>query len=98
MDILREYCVNWAVRVNKTKIVIFQKKARSQSKKYQFTLGGTTLSHTMEYTYLGLTITAAGRFVKAVSSLADKACRAYYSIQKVIFKLAPPPPTPQNLA
>ena len=44
----------------------------------------------MEYTDLGLTITASGRFVKAVSSLADKACRAYYSIWKVVFKLNPP--------
>ena len=78
LDILHDYCVNCAIRVNldKTKIIIFQKKARSQSRKYQFTLGETTLSHTMEYTYLGLTITASGRFVKALSSLADKARRA----------------------
>ncbi len=92
LNILHDYCINWAIKVNldKTEIVIFQKKARSKSKKYQFTLGETTLSHTMEYTCLGLTITASGRFVKAVSSLADKARRAYYSIRKALFKLNPP--------
>lgn len=68
LDILHDYCVNWAFRVNldKTKTIIFQKKARSQSRKYQFILGETTLSHTVEYTYLGLIITTSCNFVKAM--------------------------------
>ena len=53
-------------------------------------MGETTLSHTAEYTYLGLTVTASGHFIKAVSALADKSRRAYYCIRKVLFQLNPP--------
>ena len=49
--------------------MIFQKKARCQENKFEFLLGNTALEHTLNYTYLGLTITASGSFSKAVNVL-----------------------------
>lgn len=70
--------------------MIFQKKPRLTDKKYKFTLGGTILNHVTCYNYLGLTISASGKFDTAIKDLTDKARRAYYSIRKPLFKYNPP--------
>jgi len=84
LDLLHNYCQNWALAVNlkKTNIMVFQKKPRCQEHRYQFSLGSTGLEHTMQYTYLGLVITASGSFSLAVNALKDKARRALYAIKK----------------
>ncbi len=84
LDLLENYCQNWALAVNlkKTNIMVFQKKPRCQEHRYQFSLGSTALEHTMQYTYLGLIITASGSFSTAVNALKDKARRALYAIKK----------------
>ncbi len=40
--------------------MVFQNKPRCQEHRYRFSLGSTALEHTMQYTYLGLIITASG--------------------------------------
>ncbi len=47
--------------------------ARCQEHRYQCSLGSTALEHTMQYTYLGLTITASRSFSLAVNALKDQA-------------------------
>lgn len=86
LNLLEEYCQNWALTVNlkKTNIMIFQKKPRCQEHKYPFSLGNTSLQHTKHYAYLGLIITASGSFSMAVNALKDKARRVMYAIQKKI--------------
>ncbi len=84
LDLLDNYCQNWALAVNlkKTNIMVFQNKPRCQEHRYRFSLGSTALEHTMQYTYLGLIITASGNFSVAVNALKDKARRALYAIKK----------------
>ncbi|KAI2656568.1 hypothetical protein H4Q32_029770 [Labeo rohita] len=84
LDLLENYCQNWALAVNlkKTNIMVFQKKPRCQEHRHQFHLGSTTLEHTMQYIYLGLIITTSGSFSMAVNALKDKARRALYAIKK----------------
>ncbi len=50
----------------------------------QFSLGSTTLEHTTQYTYLGLTITASGSYSMAVNALKVKAQRALHAIKETI--------------
>ncbi|CAM4712644.1 unnamed protein product [Leuciscus chuanchicus] len=94
LDLLENYCQNWALAVNltKTNIMIFQKKPRCQEHRYQFSLGSTALDHTMQYTYLGLVITASGSFSMAVNALKDKARRALYAIKKKFQRIELPIP------
>ncbi len=84
LDLLDNYCQNWALAVNlkKTNIMVFQNKPRCQEHRYRFSLGSTALEHTMQYTYLGLIITASGNSSVAVNALKDKARRALYAIKK----------------
>ncbi|XP_016098672.1 laminin subunit alpha-1 [Sinocyclocheilus grahami] len=67
LDLLDNYCQNWAQAVNlkKISIMVFQKKPRCQEHRYQF-----SLEHTMQYTYLGLIVTASGSFSLAVFQVA----------------------------
>uniref|UniRef100_A0A3B1JC70 ribonuclease H n=1 Tax=Astyanax mexicanus TaxID=7994 RepID=A0A3B1JC70_ASTMX len=94
LDLLEQYCQNWALAVNlkKTKVMIFQKKPRCQEHRYQFSLGSTALEHTMQYTYLGLIINASGSFSSAVNALKDKAHRAMYAIRRKFFNIDIPIP------
>ncbi len=96
LHLLENYCQNWALAVNlkKTNIMVFQKKSRCQEHSYQFSLGSTALEHTMQYTYLGLIITASGSFNMPVNALKDKARRALqvYAIKRKIQNLELPIP------
>ncbi|MGH0143690.1 UNVERIFIED_CONTAM: hypothetical protein FKN15_018547 [Acipenser sinensis] len=89
LALLEQYCQTWALAVNfkKTKIMIFQKKARTQGNRYHFTLNNTTLEHTSDYTYLGLTISASGSFNLAVNALKEKARRAFYAIKRRFYQI-----------
>ncbi len=78
------------INMEKSKIMIFQKKPRLADKKYEFTIGGTILNHVTCYNYLGLTISASGQFNTAIKDLTDKARRAFYSIRRPLFKFNPP--------
>ena len=67
---MEDFCQNWALTVNlkQTKIIIFQKKARCQKNRFQFLPGNTAIEHSLNYIYLGLTITAPGSFSVAVNA------------------------------
>ncbi len=83
LSILEKYSNDWALPINmqKSKIMIFQKKPRLANKKYEFTIGGTIINHVNCYNYLGLTVSASGQFNTAIKDLTDKARRAFYSIR-----------------
>ncbi|XP_016350301.1 uncharacterized protein LOC107695035 [Sinocyclocheilus anshuiensis] len=59
LNLLEDYCQTWALTVNlqKTKVMIFQKRSRSQGLTHTFTLSHRTIETTKTYTYLGLKIT-----------------------------------------
>lgn len=86
LDTLHKFCQTWALTINtnKTKILIFQKRPRSQRKTHNFTIGATEIDHVTNYTYLGLKISATGNLKLAMNELKEKARRAFYTIKKSI--------------
>lgn len=84
LDHLQTFCQTWALTVNldKTKIMIFQKRPRGQGDQTRFFLGSHEVEHTHDYTYLGLHITSTGNFNLAVDDLREKGRRAFYAIKK----------------
>ena len=86
LDLLQQYCQTWALAVNmtKTKIMIFQKRSRSQGTKHKFLLGTSFIEHSSNYNYLGLKISSTGNLKNAVNELREKACRAFYAIKQQI--------------
>lgn len=54
-----------ALAVNKkTYVIIFQKCPGCQENKYQFTIDNHIIEQRMSYTYIGITTTASGSFVR----------------------------------
>ena len=69
------------VNMKKTKVMIFQKKAR-RAKQFNFIYNNHPLEIVTEYTYLGMTISASGSFQKEVETLREKMKRALAAIRK----------------
>lgn len=86
LDLLEHYCQTWALTVNpkKTKIMIFQKRSKTQDIQPKFTIGTQQVEYCTNYTYLGIKLNSTGHFNDAVHELRDKARRAFYAIKKHI--------------
>ncbi len=86
LNLLEDFCQSWALTVNlqKTRVMMFQKRSRSQGPTHTFTLAHRTIETTKTYTYLGLKITPTGNFTLAVNELKEKAQRAFYAIKRSI--------------
>ncbi len=74
LNLLEDFCQSWALTVNlqKTRVMMFQKRSRSQGPTHTFTLAHRTIETTKTYTYLGLKITPTGNFTLAVNELKEK--------------------------
>ena len=86
LDLLEHYCQTWALTVNptKTKIMIFQKRSRSQDILPKFSIGRKHVEHCTHYTYLGIKLSSTGHFKEAIHELREKARRAFYAIKRNI--------------
>ncbi len=86
LNLLEDFCQSWALTVNlqKTRVMMFQKRSRSQGPTHTFTLAHRTIETTNTYTYLGLKITPTGSFTLAVNELKEKAQRAFNAIKRSI--------------
>ena len=84
LDLLELYCQNWALTINlqKTKVMIFQKRFRSQDVMPKFSLGTNHIEYCTHYTYLGIKLSTTGNFNQAINELREKARRAFYAIKK----------------
>ncbi len=73
LALLEQYCEEWALTVNldKTRVMVFQKKARSQGNRYQFSYYGEVLEHSTSYS-------ASGGFSLAVKALNERARRGHF--------------------
>ncbi len=83
-DLLENYCQNWALKPQQDQHYGLSEKAQISGTQIGLTVqsDSTVLEHTMQYTYLGLIITASGGFSMTVNALKDKARRALYAIKK----------------
>ena len=66
-----------------TKCITFQKKNKV-NKNDIFHIGGYYVSNICEFTYLGLTINAAGSFKSSIEYLSQKARRACFTFNRII--------------
>ncbi len=75
------------VNLDKTRVMVFQKKARSQGSRYQFSYAGEVLEHSTSYSYLASRSLHRGGFSLAVKVLDEKARKAFYAIKSCFSQL-----------
>ena len=82
LNILSTFCNNWKLQVNvaKSKVIVFN----SNGKTYQndFSYNGNSLETVSKYCYLGIMLKHNGKFNLAISTLVDKARKAYFKVKK----------------
>ena len=69
------------INSKKTKVVIFQKRAKKNSS-LEFHIGKETIDIVHEYTYLGTRISSTGNFNISLEHLKEKALHALFSLRK----------------
>lgn len=91
MDRLSEFCKTWELHVNieKTKVVVFNKKKQEP----QLTLNDTKVECIKEYKYLGIILAENGSLRPAISTLANQASKALFSLMKAASRLSFPKAT-----
>ena len=79
IKLLEVYCRKWQLQINtdKTKIMIFNKRKTAD---FSFKVEGKCLEIVTSYKYLGMKICNSGSFTSTIKDLADKARRAYFSM------------------
>ncbi|CDQ95104.1 unnamed protein product [Oncorhynchus mykiss] len=79
LDLLEQYCQTLALSVNpkKTKILIFQRRSRSQGIRPKFSIGTKYIEYCTHYNYLDLKISSTGHLNEAVNELREKAHRTF---------------------
>ena len=87
ITIINEFCNKWGLSVNadKSKVMVFSKSGRMSKDQYIFTIGHAVLENVNQYKYLGVHISANGKFMTAEKNLSLKASRALFSIKQSIF-------------
>src|SRR4029434_6430089 len=92
LNIINEYSITWALPINldKSKIIVFQKRHSKHNNYYSFTIGEEELEQVKKYCYLGLTISSTGLFDGAITDLTEKARKTYYMLRKSLLKYNPP--------
>ncbi|MEE6511787.1 hypothetical protein FKM82_018562 [Ascaphus truei] len=78
------------LNLEKTRIMVFQKKSKKHPPISQFTLDDNALEQTASCTYLGLKISSSGKCNLVINTLKEKARRAFYAIRKQMYHPKPP--------
>ena len=81
---LNAYTNQWALEINiqKTKIIVF--KTGSKDENVKFYIGENEIEIVNSFTYLGILITANGKFSAAMNNLKTKAMRAAFKISSIL--------------
>ena len=89
LDILDTYCKDWCltVNINKTKIIIFNKTGRLI--KDNFILDGQEIDCITRYMYLGIIISASGKYGEARKILYNNALKGSFKLMKDLSGLNP---------
>ena len=72
ITIINEFCNKWGLSVNadKSKVMVFSKSGRMSKDQYIFTIGHAALENVNQYKYLGVNISANGKFMTAEKNLS----------------------------
>ena len=89
LNILHKYCKDWCMKINinKTKVIIFNKSGRLITR--NFNINNQSIECVKTYKYLGIMLTASGKFQRAQKVLFNKAMKASYKLYKEVNSLNP---------
>lgn len=84
---VNEFCKRWDLSINtdKSKVMIFSKNGHVNKNHYKFVVDQNHLECVNQYKYLGVNVSANGKFLAAEKQLSLKASRALFSIKQGIF-------------
>ena len=84
LDTLYEFCSCWKLEVNnsKSKVLIFNSNGKSFLNHFMY--NGNVIETVNSYSYLGIMLKCNGSFNLAMSTLAEKARKAYFKIKNTI--------------
>ena len=87
LDILKEYCSKWKLRVNieKSKIMVFRKGGQLP-RNLKFYYDGSILSIVSSFSYLGVVFTPGGSFSLAQDTLSGQAQKAIFRLNSYLYK------------
>lgn len=91
LDYVYDYCQRWRLYVNvaKTNVLVFRRGGQL-SQLDVFFYGDVILEIVESFNYLGVTVSASGKFLCAQQNLADRGLRALYALQKEVYTLVNP--------
>ena len=83
LDELYRYCSNWKLQVNtdKSKIIVFNSNGRTFLN--EFTYNNCVIETVIQYCYLGIVMRYNGSFNLAISTLMEKARKAYFCFSRL---------------
>ena len=87
LNFLSEYCTRWKLKVNasKTKVLIFRKGGTLQ-RNLIFLYEDQPIEIVSSFRYLGIVFTTGGSFSEAQTTLAGKAQKAIFKLNKYLYK------------
>ena len=87
LNILKEYCSKWKLRVNieNSKIMVFRKGGQLP-RNLKFYYDGSELSIVSSFSYLGVVFTPGGSFSLAQDTLSGQAQKAIFRLNSYLYK------------
>ena len=84
LDALQDFCTSWKLEVNidKSKVLIFNSNGKSFLN--YFSYNNKTVETVNQYCYLGVILKCNGNFNLAISTLTEKARKAYFKIKRTL--------------
>jgi len=76
-----QYCMEWTVKINRTKVIVFGTNKRG-IRNFNFTIAGNNIEIVDSYKYIGVYFSSNGSFYKARSHLVSQARKAMYLLYK----------------
>ena len=84
LDELYRYCSNWKLQVNTDKSKIIVSNSNGRTFLNEFTYNNCVIETVIQYCYLGIVMRYNGSFNLAISTLMEKARKAYFKIKKKV--------------
>ncbi len=89
LDAIDNWCRLWQMSLNYDKCEIMHIYSGNSRPNYSFKLGGSPLTYTESYKYLGVQIQNNGKWDKHVNEVVNKGKRILYVVKKVLSKAKP---------
>ena len=86
LDKLCGYCCKWGITVNADKTVTMTFKQGSRIDAHDFYYNDEVLKKVSKLTYLGVTLSANGKFYQPQKSLSEQATKALFSLNSFFEK------------